>query len=207
MVMMDKVKVLKGLIEALDGFRIGRYTSLERVERAIVELNLKLPYDWEEIKEDIRAILSLPQTSPAYKRLEKLDRLATKLTRLNFVLLLLALATYLARFWLSSLLLDVTALALIVVALIIVNAAYSLRVYVSARVDAIYAEMLPELEKRGKRLKVVVNHLLRLLRRELVVRKYDLETFTLRLWVPDYSGIKIVKKPGRFSTRYVVRLA
>lgn len=207
MVMMDKVKVLKGLIEALDGFRIGRYTSLERVERAIVELNLKLPYDWEEIKEDIRAILSLPQTSPAYKRLEKLDRLATKLTRLNFVLLLLALATYLARFWLSSLLLDVTALALIVVALIIVNAAYSLRVYVSARVDAIYAEMLPELEKRGKRLKVVVNHLLRLLRRELVVRKYDLETFTLRLWVPDYSGIKIVRKPGRFSTRYVVRLA
>lgn len=205
--MMDKVKVLKGLIEALDGFRIGRYTSLERVERAIVELNLKLPYDWEEIKEDIRAILSLPQTSPAYKRLEKLDRLATKLTRLNFVLLLLALATYLARFWLSSLLLDVTALALIVVALIIVNAAYSLRVYVSARVDAIYAEMLPELEKRGKRLKVVVNHLLRLLRRELVVRKYDLETFTLRLWVPDYSGIKIVRKPGRFSTRYVVRLA
>ncbi|MEM0225697.1 MAG: hypothetical protein QXP94_04400 [Thermofilaceae archaeon] len=204
---MDKVKVLKGLIEALDGFRIGRYTSLERVERAIVELNLKLPYDWEEIKEDIRAILSLPQTSPAYKRLEKLDRLATKLTRLNFVLLLLALATYLARFWLSSLLLDVTALALIVVALIIVNAAYSLRVYVSARVDAIYAEMLPELEKRGKRLKVVVNHLLRLLRRELVVRKYDLETFTLRLWVPDYSGIKIVRKPGRFSTRYVVRLA
>lgn len=205
--MMDKVKVLKGLIEALDGFRIGRYTSLERVERAIVELNLKLPYDWEEIKEDIRAILSLPQTSPAYKRLEKLDRLATKFTRLNFVLLLLALAAYLARFWLSSLLLDVMALALIVVALIIVNAAYSLRVYVSAKVDAIYAEMLPELEKRGERLKAVVNHLIRLLRRELVARKYDLETFTLRLWVPDYSGIKIVRKPGRFSTRYVVRLA
>ncbi|MEM0023312.1 MAG: hypothetical protein QXW23_04865 [Thermofilaceae archaeon] len=204
---MDKVKVLKGLIEALDGFRIGRYTSLERVERAIVELNLKLPYDWEEIKEDIRAILSLPQTSPAYKRLEKLDRLATKFTRLNFVLLLLALAAYLARFWLSSLLLDVMALALIVVALIIVNAAYSLRVYVSAKVDAIYAEMLPELEKRGERLKAVVNHLIRLLRRELVARKYDLETFTLRLWVPDYSGIKIVRKPGRFSTRYVVRLA
>ncbi|MEM1891105.1 MAG: hypothetical protein QXI45_01755 [Thermofilaceae archaeon] len=207
MVMMDKVKLLKGLIEALDGFRIGRYTSLERVERAIVELNLKLPYDWEEIKEDIRAILSLPQTSPAYKRLEKLDRLATKFTRLNFVLLLLALAAYLARFWLSSLLLDVMALALIVVALIIVNAAYSLRVYVSAKVDAIYAEMLPELEKRGERLKAVVNHLIRLLRRELVARKYDLETFTLRLWVPDYSGIKIVRKPGRFSTRYVVRLA
>jgi len=205
--MMDKVKVLKGLIEALDSFRIGRYTSLERVERAIVELNLKLPYDWEEIKEDIRAILSLPQTSPAYKRLEKLDRLATKFTRLNFVLLLLALAAYLARFWLSSLLLDVMALALIVVALIIVNAAYSLRVYVSAKVDAIYAEMLPELEKRGERLKAVVNHLIRLLRRELVARKYDLETFTLRLWVPDYSGIKIVRKPGRFSTRYVVRLA
>ncbi|MEM4679563.1 MAG: hypothetical protein QXL98_01350 [Thermofilaceae archaeon] len=204
---MDKVKVLKGLIEALDGYRIGRYTSLERVERAIVELNLKLPYDWEEIKEDIRAILSLPQTSPAYKRLEKLDRLATKFTRLNFVLLLLALAAYLARFWLSSLLLDVMALALIVVALIIVNAAYSLRVYVSAKVDAIYAEMLPELEKRGERLKAVVNHLIRLLRRELVARKYDLETFTLRLWVPDYSGIKIVRKPGRFSTRYVVRLA
>ncbi|MEM1522505.1 MAG: hypothetical protein QXU69_05735 [Thermofilaceae archaeon] len=204
---MDKVKVLKGLIEALDSFRIGRYTSLERVERAIVELNLKLPYDWEEIKEDIRAILSLPQTSPAYKRLEKLDRLATKFTRLNFVLLLLALAAYLARFWLSSLLLDVMALALIVVALIIVNAAYSLRVYVSAKVDAIYAEMLPELEKRGERLKAVVNHLIRLLRRELVARKYDLETFTLRLWVPDYSGIKIVRKPGRFSTRYVVRLA
>lgn len=204
---MDKVKALKVLIEALDGYRVGRYTSLEKVERIIAELNLKLPHDWGEIKKDIHAVLTLPRTSPAYQRLEKLDRLAARLTRLNLALLLLALAAYLTRFWLAHWLLDAAALALILAALVIVNVAYSLRVYVSMKIDVIYAEKLQELEKRGEKLRALVNYLIRLLRRELVARKYNLETFTLKLWVHDYSGIKVVKKPTRFSSRYVVRLA
>lgn len=204
---MDKVKALKGLIEALDGYRVGRYTNLQRVERTIVELNLKLPYDWEEVKKDINDILALPRTSPMFERLERYDRLAARLTRLNLIFLLLALSAYLARYWIPYWLLNVAALTLILAALIIVNMAYYLRIYVSMKIDAIYVEKLPELEKKGERLKAVINFLIRLLRRELVARKYNLETFTLKLWVPDYSGIKIVKKPGRLSSRYVVRLA
>lgn len=205
--MTDKVRALKGLIEALDGYRVGRYTNLEKVERAIVELNLKLPYDWEEVKKDIHDILSLPRTSPIFQKLERYDRLATRLTRLNLLLLLLALAAYLARFWIAQRLLDFAALTLILTALIIMNVAYYLRVYVSMKIDAIYVEKLPELEKKGERLRAVINYLIRLLRRELVARKYSLEAFTLKLWVPDYSGIKIIKKPGKLSSRYVVRLA
>lgn len=205
--MPEKVRALKELVEALDGCRVGRCGSLSKVERLVAELGLKLPYDWQEIKRDAQAILALPATSPEYRRLKRLDRWATSLTRLNLVLLVSAIVAYLARFWFASALLDIVALALILTALAIANAAYAMRVYVSIGVDRIYAERVAELEKLGRRLREVVDYLIRLLRRELRAGRYDLEAFTLRLWVPDYSGVKIVRKPGRLSSRYLVRLA
>jgi len=203
----ERVRKLRKLIEALDGYRVGRYTSLDKVERLIHELGLKPPYSWEEVKRDVEAILALPASSPEFKRVEKMDRRASLLTRLNLLLLLGALLLYALRVWYPSLLLDVIVLALIVTSLIVVNVIYYIRAYTTVRISALYAERLPELEKLGRRLKAVVEYLLRQLKRELRAAGFDPRSYRLKLWLPDYSGIKIVKKPGRLSAKYEVHLA
>ncbi len=205
--MRDRVKALVELIEALDGLRVGRYASADRLERVATELGLRLPYSWEELRGDIEGILALPAASPEYGKLERMDRLATLLLRANLSMLLAAIAAYLLRWFVGGPLLEAVALLALVGALVTVNLAYSLKVYVAVRVGAIYAERAGDLEKLGRRIKATVEYLLRQLRRELVSRGYDLSAFTLKLWMPDYSGVRVVKKPGRLSARYVVRLA
>lgn len=199
-----RARKLRELIEALDGYRIGRYTSLDKVERLIHELGLKLPYSWEEIRKDVEAILALPRTSPEYKRVEKMDRRASLLTKLNLLLLLGALLLYAFRFWQSSYLVDAAVLVMVVASLVIANVVYYIRAYATVKVSALYAERLPELEKLGHRIKAVIEYLIRQLRRELKVARIDPREYRLKLWLPDYSGIEIVKKPSRFSSKYEV---
>jgi len=202
----DRVRALKELIEALDAVRVGRYVDLSRVERLLTELALTLPYSWEELKRDALAILTLPATAPEYPRLSKLERLAARLARLNLLVMAAALASYVARAWLPAAPLDVVALLLLLAALVIANVAFVLRAHVSLRISAIYAERVGELERLGSRIRATVNYLIRLLRRELVARKYRLDAFTLKLWMDDYAGISVVRKPSWLSPRYVVRL-
>lgn len=202
-----RVRKLRKLIEALDGYRIGRYTSLSKVERLILELGVQLPHSWEEIKKDVEAILALPTASPEFKRLEKVERRASLLAKLNVLLLVSALLLYALRAWYLSPLFDVAVLTLIVVSLIVTNVVYYVRAYTAAKISALYAERLPELEKLGRRLKAAVEHLLRQLRKELRAAGINPRSYTLKLWLPDYSGVRIVKRPGRFSAKYEVCLA
>lgn len=202
--MSARARKIKEVIEALDGYRVGRYTSLDKVERLIHELGLKLPYNWDDVKKDVEAILALPRTAPEYKRVEKMDRRVSLLTKLNLVLLLGAAILYALRAWHSSYVMDVAVLVLVVASLVIANIAYYIRAYITVKIGALYAERLPELEKLGYRIKAVVEYLLRQLRRELRIAGVDPRGYRLKLWLPDYSGVKVVKKPSRFSSKFEV---
>ncbi|MCS7104698.1 MAG: hypothetical protein NZ954_03945 [Thermofilaceae archaeon] len=202
----ERARKLKELIEAFDGYRVGRYTSLTKVERILAELDLKLPYDWQDLVKDIKVILELPKTSEAYARLEKMERFASRLVKFNLLFLASALLLYTLSFWLANPSLGIVAFAMAIASVLMVNVVYVIRVYVNLRIDSLYAEKLPELEKLGARFKVTVDYLLKQLKRELKIGKFRLESFKLKLWLPDYAGIIIVKKPGRWSSRYEVRL-
>jgi len=202
-----RVQKMRKLVEALDGYRVGRYTSLSKVERLVLELGVQLPYGWEEIRRDVEAIMALPSASPEYKRLERMEQRAALLTKLNMLLLASALLLYVFRIWHPSFLLDAVVLILVVASLVVANVVYYVRAYAAVRINALYAEKLPELEKLGRRLKAAVEHLLRQLRRELRAAGIDPRNYTLKLWLPDYSGVRIVKRPSRLSAKYEVRLA
>ncbi|HDD34278.1 MAG TPA: hypothetical protein ENG30_03905 [Thermofilaceae archaeon] len=196
----ERVKKLRQLIEALDGYRVGRYTDLSRVERLVEELNLKLPHGWSAIRGDIEGILELPRRSPLYPRLSKAESIASILSKVNLALLALAVFSYMLAHTLLFML-------LVISSLVMVNVVYFLRTYVNLKISAIYASNLDELEALGIRIRDSVDYLIRQLKRELRAMSFKLEDFRLKLWVPDYGGIRVVKKPSIFSSRYEVSLA
>jgi len=198
-VRVERVRKLRRLIEALDGYRIGRYTDVGRVEEMIDELGLRLPHDWSRIRRDIEEILSLPRKAPIYKRLRRLETLSSSLSRANLAIIGLAILSYLAGHLYVF-------VALAVASLVVLNVVYFLKAYVNFKISEIYASSLDELEALGARIKETVEFLLRQLKRELRSMGYRVEEYRLKLWVPDYSGIQIVKKPSILSSRYVVRL-
>ena len=196
----ERVRKLRRLIEALDGYRIGRYTDVGRVEELIDELGLRLPHDWSEVRRDIEEILSLPRRAPSYKRLKKLEALSLSLSRANLAIIGVAILSYLAGY-------PYVFVALAVSSLVVLNVVYFLKAYVNLKISEVYASSLEELEALGARIKETVEFLLRQLRKELRSMGYRVEEYRLKLWVPDYSGVQVVKKPSILSSRYVVRLA
>ncbi|RLE89041.1 MAG: hypothetical protein DRJ96_04745 [Thermoprotei archaeon] len=199
-VRIERVRKLRRLIEALDGYRIGRYTDVGRVEELIDELGLRLPHDWSEVRRDIEEILSLPRRAPNYERLRKLEALSSRLSRANLAIIGVAILSYLAGH-------PYVFVALAVSSLVVLNVVYFLKAYVNFKISEVYASSLEELEALGARIKETVEFLLRQLRKELRSMGYRVEEFRLKLWVPDYSGIQVVKKPSILSSRYVVKLA
>lgn len=202
----EKAKRLKALVEMLDGFRVGRVTDPGKVERLLRELGVRLPYSWDDLRSDMEAIIKLPTTSEDYGRISKMDRILKKLNLINIVLLTGAIAVYVLAVRHNSATMYAAALFVIATSLVLVYVAYYFRVYVNYKVLSIYVEKADELEKLGVRIKVCVEYLLRLLKRELKASGYRLERYGLKLWLADYAGIRVVKKPTRFSPRYEVSL-
>lgn len=196
----ERARKLRRLIEALDGYRVGRYTDVGGVEELVEELGLSLPYNWSEVRRDIEEILSIPRKAPGHRRLKRLEALSSSLSKANLAIIGAAVLSYLAGN-------PYAFVALAVSSLVVLNMAYFLKAYVSFKVSEAYSSRLDELEALGARIKETVEFLLRQLRRELRSMGYRLEEYRLKLWVPDYAGIQIVKKPSMLSSRYVVRLA
>lgn len=202
----EKARRLKALVEILDGFRVGRVTDLSKVERLFRELNVRLPYPWDDLKSDIEAILRLPTTSASYRKISKMDKISRKLGFINIALLLSAVVIYVLAFTYGNVVMFTIAFLIIATSLVLVYTAYYLRAYMSYKILSIYVEKADELEKLGVRIKACVEYLLRLLKRELKAAGYKLENYRLKLWLADYAGIRVVKEPTRFSSRYEVSL-
>ncbi len=202
----EKAKKLRALVEMLDGFRVGRVTDPGKVERLLRELSIRLPYSWDDLRSDMEAIIKLPTTSEDYGRISKMDSISKKLSFINVVLLISAIAVYILALRYNSATMYAAALSVIATSLVLVYVAYYFRVYANYKMLAIYVEKADELEKLGVRIKACVEYLLRLLKRELKASGYRLERYSLKLWLADYAGIRVIKKPARFSPRYEVSL-
>ncbi|MEM1509427.1 MAG: DUF2614 family zinc ribbon-containing protein [Thermofilaceae archaeon] len=202
----EKARRLRSLIEVLDGFRVGRVTDLSKVERLFRELNVRLPYPWDELKSDMEAILKLPTTSENYRKISKMDKISRKLSFINIALLISSIVVYIFAFTYSNAVIFTIALFIIATSLVLVYTIYYFRTYVSYKILGIYIEKADELEKLGARIKACIEYLLRLLKRELKAAGYKLENYSLKLWLADYAGIRVVKEPSRFSPRYEVSL-
>ena len=199
-VRIQRVKKLRELIEGLDRCRVGRCEAVAKMDRILDELGIEIPHGWEVIKKDIENIVALPRKSSMYPRLMRLEAFSTILSRINYAVIGLAIASYFTGQYQMI-------LGLLIASILIVNIVYFIKAYVKMKIGQIYVNSIGELEGLGTRIRDVVNYLIRLLRRELRALGYSLEAYRLKLWVPDYTGIKILKKPSAFSSSYIVALA
>ena len=204
---LEKAKKIERLIKALDGYRIGRYTSIERVERWVEELGIKLPYPWEELKKDVLAILNLPTVTEEYGKIKKMERLASKLGIANIPLTVSSIGVYIAGMSSGNATMVMASLILLAVSVVIAYAVYFSKAYVNVKVAELYSRNADKLEKMGYRIKVTVEYLIRQLRRELRAAGYRLSEYRLKLWLPDYSGVRVVRKPSWLSAKYEVTLS
>ena len=204
---LEKARKIERLIRALDGYRIGRYTSIEKVERWVEELGIKLPYPWEELRKDVLAILNLPAVTEEYGKIKKMERLASKLGIANIPLTVSSIGVYIAGMSSGNATMVMVSLILLAVSVVIAYAVYFSKAYVNVKVAELYSRNADKLEKMGYRIKVTIEYLIRRLRRELRVAGYKLSEYRLKLWLPDYSGIRVVRKPSWLSAKYEVALS
>lgn len=204
---LERARRLRELVEALDSYRVARVTDPRRVERLLTELEVRLPIGREELSKLLQSVIALPRNVSAYRRAERALRWAALIAKTNLAVLALALTLYVLSLLYEDAKLFMNSLLMILASFILINFSFLLRAYASTKLEAAYAEKLPELERLGGRIKVVVEYLLRQLKRELKARGYSLESFRLKLWLSDYAGIVVVEKPSKLSSRYKVRLA
>ncbi len=196
---LKRIEDLQFLIESLDALRVGLYADIGKVEKTLTELKLKdLPVSSKRVVAEARAILEIPKRSPEYKRLEKLNSIANPLLIVGLVGLVIASIVLVLN-------LDYTIyLCIMFFVLASVNIAYIIKVYISQRISRIYMKHADELELRGGVLKKAIEHLIVRLRDEIRKLGIDPTTYKLSLRNPDYRGLRVVKKPGLFRSRYVL---
>lgn len=197
-----RISALVGLIEGLDSVRVGIHSDLRKLRRLSSEVDdLSSVIDWSRIFQCSEYILRIPEKSPRYAKLRRLEKLSSHLLLASFAGLIVSiLLTYI----ISGL--QVSFYSLFVV-LVLTNIAYVLRFYVSNSIGKIYTERIKELEEYGKPIREAINKLIARLRAELKRIGHNPRGFKLRLKLIDYRGIEVVKKPSLLRGEYIVVLA
>jgi len=198
----ERVKALVRLIEALDACRVGRLGEFSRFERGVRSLRLSgLPFKVKDLRRAVEAIAEIPRRHPGYSTVRRLSRLSSALS-MGGVAVSMASLLLIAVLRVDSFVYYATLLALIAT----FYASYLARWYSDEKVLSIYEERMDELLAKGEPLKRTVEFLMDEIRREARRSKLDLSEVKISLYLPDYRGVEVVKKPGRLRARYVVRL-
>jgi len=190
------------MIEALDSCRIGRTSEYIRFERELKNTKISgLPVKPKTLRKVISEINEMPRKDPKYSTVVKLNKLSSILSLCGLVISVVSMLLVMVL-RIDSMLYYVTLASL----LMIFYASYMIRWYSDERVIKIYSERVDELMAKGEPIKKVIEFLLDEIRREARRGKIDLNIIQIHLHLPDYKGVKILKKPGKLRTRYVVTL-
>lgn len=197
-----RIKAIVRMIEALDSCRIGRTSEYIRFERELKNTKISgLPVKPKTLRKVISEINEMPRKDPKYSTVVKLNKLSSILSLCGLVISVVSMLLVMVL-RIDSMLYYVTLASL----LMIFYASYMIRWYSDERVIKIYSERVDELMAKGEPIKKVIEFLLDEIRREARRGKIDLNIIQIHLHLPDYKGVKILKKPGKLRTRYVVTL-
>jgi len=196
----DRVRLLKYLIEALDSARIGNIKDIDKISRVIQDLGLRktTSIDWDHVLQEVTYIYEIPKKDKEYTKVVKLDKLALFFTIFSFLgLIVIGVATYLFK---NIFLYNIS----IIITLISVNLIYIIRFYTSMKINKIYLSHIDDLEEHGIILKEAINTLLPRLRSELKKNNFSLDDFKLNLKLIDYKWILVKKKLSFIRSGYEV---
>ncbi|RLE63286.1 MAG: hypothetical protein DRJ38_07925 [Thermoprotei archaeon] len=190
------------LIEALDGYRVGRTVNPKTVMEKIGEVEHVLEPRAKHAKKVIRKTLdyvaNLPARDPSAKRWATVYLLVRLSLRITFVLFLFSLFLTTMNPELGFYLLYV-ATALLYISMIV-------RWYSLNKVLDFYALNHHLMEGASRRLKNYVQQLIDYMKSSIVREGLKKSKYKLHLFNTDYESIVVLKKPGILREYYLCEI-
>ncbi len=188
-----RAKTLKRLAEELDAVRALKLFDARGALRALDELELRGEV-WDELRAFLRLVASIPTKEPYFPKVRKVDRVS------NYLLLASFVASLASLILLAMPHSGVLSYLMIIAALLLLNAAYILKLYVFARLRSAYASHLDEIKGGEALLRRAVDQVLAKMRGELRKAGASPSSVTLDMYFSDYSQVRVVeKKRGRYK--------
>jgi len=196
-----RIRKLVNFIEALDGFRIGIVSNIDQLSILYRELELSgKTRRWKEIKKDLEEIairgLKIPKIKKLMDRDKKIDKYYKYVLFAFLGLTLLLFLGFVSQLTIYLMILVLTALNMLLV----------YRLYLYDKINYLYYSHRDRFKEQAERLKKDIEALFKEVRKEARKGGIDLATIKIKLYQVDYSGIKVVGKPGRFNRQYTVIL-
>ncbi len=183
----SRAKKIKKLIELLDSLRARRRFNGLEAKKILEDLGYE-DEPWSDVVKAVEEIASVPLNSPLFPRLRRYDSVASQLLTASFAGLV---GASVLMFIGAS---EALTFYILLATLVMLNISYVLKLYVTAKVKAIYAGAGDVLEKHEALLQKAVNILVARLRGE--ARKAGIEPgeVKLKLYYDDYTGIRVVER-------------
>lgn len=204
------LKTLTNLITLLDCYRIDRYVELDSTEKAIKDGKLgKFDVRWKEIRRILYKIGSLPKLSATVDKLLKIRGRVKILSTIGAYFFVFGLGVFVLTFfdicpeWLEH-----TYVYIAMPSMIIVLGTRLADEYISRKI-ALEIEKLSKTHSKKfrflrERLKEITQELIDHLSNYIRDRNEDADKYKFDLYNTDYTGIKIIKSPGKLRKHHTV---
>jgi|GEM_PF-3970079 len=188
------------LIEGLDGFRVGRLSSISRLKAYYEACRpLSLKRKWREVEGDLKEIIGLALKEPSLRKALRYNKSAESLYTFSVITTSIALIAFLMVK--DPLVTFPIFLTLIVIS----NLALAMKVYAYRKITAFYAERRDSYKEIADRLRTDVNQLILELKFRLRRAKADPRKYKLKLRNVDYDNIEVLRK-GRKDYEVLISL-
>lgn len=187
-----KAKLMKKLVEQLDAVRALKLFNTADALRKMSELSLTGD-QWSELRSVLTEIARIPQREPLYAKIRRFDKVSN-------MILWISLALSLSSLLMLALIQagDYLAVVLMVGALVLLNLAYMLKLYVLTKLRWIYISHSGEIREKDDLFRRSADQLLARMRGELRKAGVEPSTVTFKLYFSDYSQLRVVGKGRGF---------
>lgn len=189
------------VIEALDGYRVGRNANPKNVDTKIRqwhEIEESLPRKWLSLQRDIDTLINLTLRDPDAKKFANIYVLIKFGLRIVYLLLLSSFLVLMR--WPD------TGIMLIYISLGALYFLLILRWYTLDRMFTYYEKVISGQPGKTEQLRLAVNSLIKKLTEYLRREKISPKKYRLHLFNTDYDGIKVLKKPGWLRDHYLCEI-
>jgi hypothetical protein len=220
-----KIKSLAAIVSLIDGYRINKTLDFRKLDSQIKRGLLGRPFaeKWKNIRKVLWRIGTFPKNIPYVNKMTTV-RILSQIA--GVITLVVASALMIAQIWLQlDPILVSIGLFVYVLGTALIGLSALMRRRVAIRIAEYYYEDHERWKKEQAYLKGVVQQLIDALARQLrrqklagtekdlqkiekdmSTKKYKkvMEKYKIKLYNIDYTGIQILKKPGRISKNYLV---
>ena len=220
-----KLKGLSTVISLIDGYRINRCPDFRKLDDQIKKGVLGRPFaeKWKNIRKVLWRIGTFPQNIPNVNKMMTI-RIVSQIS--GIIIMLIASSLVIAQLFLNlPTLIMAVGLGLYVLGTSLIGLAMLIRRRIAVKIAEFYYEDHERWKREQAYLKGVVQQLIDVLRRQIKRRKIAgtekgleklkdnmsekeyariMEKYKMKMYNIDYTGIKIIKKPGTMRKNYVV---